>query len=1022
MKVFTLIGALALGTLAASAQATVDASKVKYSIGEGENLLPVMVRFNEGVVYSSETRQHLDNIVWGYNYGQSLPTPAVILSAIATADPRLEVTVDGNTVTSIGFDIDGNGTIATPKDNYAESTDSKAWNASVENDILIFSYGTPESSQLPYVFYVPEPNVSGIYMPEIIYLSLSDTEKYLPYMLQKEISAANFSTPTFTTYSDEELTTTDRTIISGIAGQVNYSAGLITYTGTAIGELYLKAACMTYNPYRADYTTSAKVVVAEPRVPVTALYFPQETLSMGLNQTVTDNKVVIEPENATFTKMTLTSSDTKIVTIASATGNITSTTTPGQATLTAQYTYNPELTSICEVTTELKNPITSLSIMGIDPEATEINLYPKHLIGLRAEIEPANADIQDVDVEFIIADDVETDQSGRPLNADGNPVMSMYKVNYWDENNTRIQFQELSGHYPGSGLAKVKISTTDGTNLTKEYTVNVIEPDRTPLEGGYEDGTIILNEEWYGHTNGGMNYVTADGDIIYQAYERENPFQSFGCTSQFGTIWGGKFLVSSKQPADGGDVLPGGGELVIVDAKTLKRTGSILELQYGTESRADGRAIAGAGLNKIYQGSTNGIYIIDIENAKITGKVMGIEGDGELYEGQVGDMINAGRYVFGIKQSTGVLIIDTTTDAIVKIIEESGIQGIVQSADGNVWYATTVSSQTNFVCLNPTTFEEIKRVILPAANGTVACSWGAWRSTNLFASKNENVLWFLTGSGGITGGGSSIYKWNLEESLDDIVPFFQLTGLPGSNSRTSQAFYGTQGYDSRSNTLIVLTVDNGSSGHYRYAWTHFVNGDTGEIEKTIELEPYYWFQGMPVFPDKYTAEFSEELLSGITLDIADEPKVIDLTEAVTDKDNLDSNIMFSLTSDQDADSPIEATLDGNSLTITPKATGTAKVSVSALSNGRLTEEELTVSVSDMSVIDTVLNSAVSIIVKGHDLEIRGGEGMTFVIYNTLGQSVGSIYADSQVCTASVGLVAGIYVVKCDQQSFKVIVK
>ncbi|MCM1504580.1 MAG: DUF5074 domain-containing protein [Muribaculum sp.] len=1022
MKVFTLIGALALGTFAASAQATVDASKVQYSVGEGENILPVMIRFNEGVVYSGETRQHLDNIVWGYKYGASLPTPVAVLNAIAAADPRLEVTAESNNVTSIGFDIDGDGTISTPKDNLAASTDSKAWNASVENDVLTFSYGTPQAGPMPYVFYVPQPNVSGIYMPETIYLSLSDTEKYLPFMLQKEIAAARFSTPTFSMYSDEELTTTDRTIISGIAGQANYNAGLITYTGTAVGEIYLKASCMTYNPYRADYSTTAKVVVAEPRVPVTAIYFPQETLSMGLKQTVTDNKVVIEPENATFTKLTLTSSDTKIVTIASATGNITSTATPGSATLTAQYTYKPELTSICEVTTELKNPVTSLTIMGLDPEATEINLYPKHLIGLRAEIEPANADIKDVNVEFILADDVETDQAGRPLNAEGKPVMSMYKVNYWDENNSRIQFQELSGHYPGSGLAKVKISTTDGTNLTKEYTVNVIEPDRTPLDGGYEDGTIILNEEWYGHTNGGMNYLTADRDIIYQAYERENPFQSFGCTSQFATIWGGKLLVSSKQPADGGDPLPGGGELVIVDAKTLKRTGSIMELKYGDESRADGRAIAGAGLNKIYQGSTNGIYIIDIENAAIIGKVGGLEGDGELYEGQVGDMINAGRYVFGIKQQTGVFIIDTTIDAIVKVIPETGIQGVTQSADGNVWYATTTESQTNFVCLNPTTFEELKRVILPAANGTVACSWGAWRSTNLFASKNENVLWFLTGAGGITGGGSSIYKWNTDESLENITPFFQLNGLEGSNSRTSQGFYATQGYDSRSNTLIVFTVDGGSSGHYRYAWTHFVNGDTGEIEKTIALEPYYWFQSMPVFPDKYPATFAEELLAGITLDIADEPKAIDLSELVTDKDNIDSNIMFSLASAQDADSPIETVLDGKTLTITPKATGTAKVKVSALSNGRLTEEELTVNVSDMSGIDAVLTGTVSVVVKGHNLEIRGAEGRTIVIYNTMGQIVGNAFADSQVCTANVGLTSGIYVVKCGQQSFKVIVK
>ena len=132
----------------------------------------------------------------------------------------------------------------------------------------------------------------------------------------------------------------------------------------------------------------------------------------------------------------------------------------------------------------------------------------------------------------------------------------------------------------------------------------------------------MLNEEWYGHTNGGLNYYTPDFEIVYQAYERENPGMSFGCTSQYGLIYGDKLIVSSKQAVDGGDPLPGGGRLVVADARTLKRLGSIDELMWGDETRSgDGRALCGAGPGRVYMGTHSGIYIVDIESMTILGKV-----------------------------------------------------------------------------------------------------------------------------------------------------------------------------------------------------------------------------------------------------------------------------------------------------------------------------------------------------------------------------------------------------------------
>ena len=120
-------------------------------------------------------------------------------------------------------------------------------------------------------------------------------------------------------------------------------------------------------------------------------------------------------------------------------------------------------------------------------------------------------------------------------------IASMYKVNYWDENNERMPFYELNGHHAGE--CKVILKAKDGSNYTREYALKVVDQDRTPVaENTYLDGTIILNEEWFGHTNGGMNFVTKDKEMMYQVYERENPGMSFGCTSQYGTIWNDKLL------------------------------------------------------------------------------------------------------------------------------------------------------------------------------------------------------------------------------------------------------------------------------------------------------------------------------------------------------------------------------------------------------------------------------------------------------------------------------------------------
>ena len=204
------------------------------------------------------------------------------------------------------------------------------------------------------------------------------------------------------------------------------------------------------------------------------------------------------------------------------------------------------------------------------------------------------------------------------------------------------------------------------------------------------------------YRTGGLNYITPDNEVIYQAYERENPGMSFGCTSQYGTIWNDKLIVVSKQPADGGDVLPGGGCVVIADAKTMKRIGGYYDRPTFDGQRGDGRAVAGATADKIYVSTSNGIYIFDItdvENPVVTGQLAGSKSS-DLYSGQVGDIINGGKYVYAVMQNTGLLCIDPLTDKIVKTIQDANVQGVTQTADGSIWYATITDGHSVFVVID----------------------------------------------------------------------------------------------------------------------------------------------------------------------------------------------------------------------------------------------------------------------------------------------------------------------------------
>ena len=103
----------------------------------------------------------------------------------------------------------------------------------------------------------------------------------------------------------------------------------------------------------------------------------------------------------------------------------------------------------------------------------------------------------------------------------------------------------------------------------------------------YSQGTFIVNEDWYGHQNSTVNFLTHDGEWHYRVFQTENPGHEPGCTTHFGTIYGDKFYLVSKQERDPGAKITGS-RFAVCDAKTMK---VIKEFKYIAQN-AEGKSIA----------------------------------------------------------------------------------------------------------------------------------------------------------------------------------------------------------------------------------------------------------------------------------------------------------------------------------------------------------------------------------------------------------------------------------------------
>lgn len=283
--------------------------------------------------------------------------------------------------------------------------------------------------------------------------------------------------------------------------------------------------------------------------------------------------------------------------------------------------------------------------------------------------------------------------------------------------------------------------------------------DEAGQQADYTKGTFIVNEDWYGHQNSTVNFLTDDGEWIYRVVQKENPGVELGCTNQYGTIYGDKFYFIAKQEKDPGASIVGG-RITVCDAKTMKVLKQIQNIAVDDKgtSIADGRGFLGVDEHKGYVGTSNGIYVLDLDKLEITGSVSGTGNDADdpyqqLYGGQIGNMVRVNDRVFAVHQKNGLFIINPATDEVEKTVEAPegwGFGSVVLSKDGNLWLSLAASSgsgqaDTRIVKLNPATLEQ---TIIECPEGIFgpANSWYAWTPDCFCASKQNNVLYWNGGN------------------------------------------------------------------------------------------------------------------------------------------------------------------------------------------------------------------------------------------------------------------------------------
>lgn len=325
--------------------------------------------------------------------------------------------------------------------------------------------------------------------------------------------------------------------------------------------------------------------------------------------------------------------------------------------------------------------------------------------------------------------------------------------------------------------------------------------------GGFENGFFIINEGWFGHGTGTVNFYRYDTRAIEDSiFIKANPDKNLlpvSSTLQYGTVYDEKLFLVSKV----------GGPLVVADAYSLKEKGRI-----PAQGGNDWRAVAGIDSSTGLLSAGDGLYRLNLDALETESRIEGISG-------QTGDLLKAGSRVFVLSQREGAVILNTSSLEIEKTVP--GVQvGFARTADGKVWMA----GGTSLIGIDPETLET-EEVDL---GFEVYGAWGAWHPGSIAAGDSEV---YMTRNN-MFSGGNEIYRYTGNEA-SLTLPFITLPG--------ERVTYGAGiAYDQHRGTLVVNTVNKGYGDNFSKNVLFIYDGQNGDILENKAYEGYY-FPSVSVF-------------------------------------------------------------------------------------------------------------------------------------------------------------------------------
>lgn len=428
-----------------------------------------------------------------------------------------------------------------------------------------------------------------------------------------------------------------------------------------------------------------------------------------------------------------------------------------------------------------------------------------------------------------------------------------------------------------------------------------------PATTDYTQGTFIVNEDWYGHRNGSVNFLGYDGTWEY------SHLQDLGVTSCYGTFFGNRFYVISKQAGNGG-------RITICDANSTRIIGKINEIG------GDGRSFCGVDEHKAYVSTDKGISIIDLDNMKMTGSVKG------LNSAQHGNMVRLNDYVYASQFGKALQVINCSTDKVVATID-SPVYSIVMSKDGQLWVSTNKGiSRVN------TESRQLEEIALPSGISVPANSSFAWTPDGLCASLQNNVIYWTSAS-------NKVYKYDITTNEAKLI--IDLTNDPEKRS-----IYGCSFRVDTKTDNLYLTAAVGYKNDYK---VRRYDADGKQLAEYVmdDKEKNYWFPGMFVFPD--TEDPIVDNIDAVTVEENKDVKV-DLAKVCSDADNFQAAIVKSVKSVAD-NNVATATVKDGKLVVTGVKAGNTTVELNFCSNGISTTATVNVTVTQATGITGTHTSA-----------------------------------------------------------------